>query len=105
MILGKEMVDDDTDTLAAIGNIGRYINHSCNPNLTMIPVRVDTMVPHLALFVRREVKLGEELCFDYGDFDRKNSTGEVLRDNVVRTPCLCSSVHCAGLLPFDSSLL
>ena len=28
-----------------LGNIGRYLNHSCCPNLAMLPVRVDCMVP------------------------------------------------------------
>ena len=38
-----------------IGNIGRYLNHSCEPNLWMVTVRSNTMVPHLALLTTRAV--------------------------------------------------
>ena len=38
-----------------VGNIGRYANHSCAPNLTMHPVRSElASVPHLALFANRQ---------------------------------------------------
>ena len=48
-----------------VGNLGRFINHSCNPNLVMLPVRVNHSVPRLALFSRRDLEEGEELTFDY----------------------------------------
>ena len=48
-----------------IGNLGRFINHSCDPNLVMVPVRVNHPIPRLALFARRDLKSGEELTFDY----------------------------------------
>jgi len=116
VIEGLELSDDDTDTLAAIGNIGRYINHSCDPNLIMVPVRVSSMVPHLALFARKKVKQGEELCFNYGDFDKKTSDKMSLSTDVVdieavsksgtnRTRCLCGSANCVGVLPYDPQLL
>ena len=38
-----------------IGNIGRYLNHSCEPNLSLVTVRSSCMVPHLALFTNRDV--------------------------------------------------
>ena len=93
-------------TLTALGNIGRYINHSCDPNLIMIPVRVESMVPHLALFVRRKVNKGDELCFDYGDLYRKPLTadGGTEKSDSDRTRCLCDSSKCAGVLPYDSQL-
>jgi len=47
------------------GNLGRFINHSCDPNLVMIPVRINHSVPRLALFSRRKINAGEELTFDY----------------------------------------
>ena len=116
MIEGLESPDDDTDTLAAIGNIGRYINHSCDPNLIMVPVRVSSMVPHLALFARKKIKEGEELCFDYGDMDRKTSEKcssltdfvgreAVSKSGIIRTTCLCRSANCVGVLPYDPQLL
>ena len=46
-------------------NIGRYINHSCDPNLVMLPVRVNNNKLKLALFAFRDIKTGEELCYSY----------------------------------------
>ena len=48
-----------------LGNLGRFINHSCDPNLIMIPVRINHPIPRLALFARRDITPGEELTFDY----------------------------------------
>ena len=42
--------------IAVIGNIGRYLNHSCDPNLAMVTIRSNSMVPHLALFTSRTVQ-------------------------------------------------
>jgi histone-lysine N-methyltransferase SETMAR len=43
----------------AIGNIGRYLNHSCGPNLAVHPVRVDCLVPRVALFAARDIGAGQ----------------------------------------------
>ncbi|XP_068201677.1 uncharacterized protein [Palaemon carinicauda] len=48
-----------------VGNIGRYINHSCNPNLVVVPVRINSMLPHAAFFAVQDILPGEELCYDY----------------------------------------
>lgn len=50
------------------GNLSRFINHSCNPNL--IPRAVfsgsyDPYIPRVAFFALRDIKFGEELTFDY----------------------------------------
>ncbi|KAI1900541.1 hypothetical protein AGOR_G00050990 [Albula goreensis] len=52
------------------GNISRFINHMCEPNL--IPIRVftihqDLRFPHVAFFACRNIHAGDELGFDYGD--------------------------------------
>lgn len=49
-----------------IGNIGRYLNHSCEPNLILVPVRINRPVPLVVLFALRDILPGEELCYDYG---------------------------------------
>uniref|UniRef100_A0A5K3F1A5 Histone-lysine N-methyltransferase SETMAR n=1 Tax=Mesocestoides corti TaxID=53468 RepID=A0A5K3F1A5_MESCO len=41
------------------------INHSCDPNMTVIPVRVNSARPILALFALRDIKRGEPLVYDY----------------------------------------
>ncbi|KAJ6654591.1 hypothetical protein lerEdw1_006744 [Lerista edwardsae] len=52
------------------GNISRFINHLCEPNL--IPVRVfmshqDLRFPRIAFFSSRHIQAGEEIGFDYGE--------------------------------------
>uniref|UniRef100_A0A8B9TKY6 Histone-lysine N-methyltransferase SETMAR n=1 Tax=Anas platyrhynchos TaxID=8839 RepID=A0A8B9TKY6_ANAPL len=82
-----------------IGNVGRFLNHSCEPNLFMVPVRVDF----------HDIAAGEELSYDYsGRFcnspltSREQQTSE--EDNRVRKPCYCGSRACASFLPWDGSL-
>ncbi|KAL8621357.1 hypothetical protein ACOMHN_053378 [Nucella lapillus] len=62
-----------------MGNVGRFANHSCDPNLLMVPVRVDNSVPKLALFARRDIDAGEELTFDY--------SGESVLNDVCTSDC------------------
>lgn len=52
------------------GNISRFVNHLCEPNL--VPVRVfvdhqDLSFPRIAFFSSRDIKANEELGFDYGE--------------------------------------
>nr|CAG4644182.1 EOG090X0AQH [Lepidurus arcticus] len=110
--VGQERVLTTVIDPTVIGNIGRYINHSCGPNLVVIPVRVDSIVPHLALFAKRDILSGEELSFDYGSsWSTPESTGTLLASydgssvGINLTPCLCNSDNCKGILPFDSSLI
>ena len=89
-----------------IGNIGRYLNHSCDPNLIMIPVRTDCLVPSLALFTSRPVEAGQELCYHYGDSSRgmeEVEDSETAQES-TRTRCQCKSSSCSTYLPFDSDL-
>lgn len=85
-----------------IGNIGRYINHSCDPNLMIVPVRVGNAVPRICLFARRYIEHGTELTFDYGG--GCESQLENAERNVERSVCHCGAIACLGYLPFDSSL-
>ncbi|NWI59335.1 SETMR methyltransferase, partial [Calyptomena viridis] len=92
-----------------IGNVGRFLNHSCEPNLLMVPVRVHSMVPRLALFAATDISAGEELCYDYsGRFHNSPGTSRehkpVEEKNRPRKPCYCGSRTCAAFLPWDSSL-
>uniref|UniRef100_A0A8C7L3A7 Euchromatic histone-lysine N-methyltransferase 1b n=1 Tax=Oncorhynchus kisutch TaxID=8019 RepID=A0A8C7L3A7_ONCKI len=71
------------------GNISRFINHMCEPNL--FPCRVftahqDLRFPHIAFFACETIKAGEELGFDYGDhfWDIKGK----------HFSCECSSPKC-----------
>ncbi|XP_060689372.1 histone-lysine N-methyltransferase SETDB2 isoform X2 [Hemiscyllium ocellatum] len=71
------------------GNIGRFINHSCDPNLMVQSVFVDTHdknLPWVAFFTNRYIKAGSELTWDY-----RYSTGSMPEEEI---PCLCGSTNC-----------
>jgi len=76
-------------------NIGHYINHSCQPNLALRPVRVETPVPHAALFTVRDIAAGEELTFSYGAVSGPGDGGR---------PCLCGQAQCRGRMPSERLL-
>jgi len=64
--------DGDTFCIDAnrFGNVTRFINHSCSPNL--VPVKVftshqDLRFPHIAMFASKIIKKGDVLGFDYGE--------------------------------------
>ena len=104
------------------GNVGRFINHSCKPNLFMVPVRVNNSIAHMALFAVRDISIGEELTFDYSgetspnsdykirthpqdcEEQRRGHIPEKLQRNINRKKCFCSTDQCKGFLPFDESL-
>lgn len=53
---------------AKYGNVSRFINHSCDPNLGVWAVWtncLDLNLPKLCLFALRSIKENEELTFDY----------------------------------------
>lgn len=92
-----------------VGNVGRFLNHSCEPNLVMVPVRVDSMVPRLALFAAADISAGEELSYDYSgrfrNFPGASREPKPLEEeNSLRKPCYCGSHTCASFLPWDGSL-
>ena len=76
------------------GNESRFINHSCEPNLIMTPVRVNSVIPHLCLFSQREIAAGEELTYDYAG-------GSDVIGNRRAGICYCNSAKCRGYLPFQ----
>jgi [histone H3]-lysine36 N-dimethyltransferase SETMAR len=90
-----------------VGNVGRLINHSCNPNLIMIPVRVQNDVPLIALFAQVDIGIGDELTYDYSG---GSETGVVVSleaniENIQRrTPCFCGSNNCRLVIPFERGI-
>ncbi|CAG0913146.1 unnamed protein product [Notodromas monacha] len=71
------------------GNVARFINHSCEPNLMVIPVlRGSGMVKFVAgLFALRDIRAGEELTMDYGSHVLEQRDFE----------CQCGSRSCVSL--------
>jgi histone-lysine N-methyltransferase SETMAR len=96
----------------ACGNVGRFINHSCQPNLTTALVRAGSFVPRVAFFCLRDIDAGEELTFYYGDGEHLGPSGssrDVLRRQMSRVEegrrrCLCGAPDCIEYLPHDLSL-
>lgn len=79
------------------GNVGRYANHSCDPNSSLVPVRVEVIVPRLCLFASRMIESGEEVTFDYAGGGLAANSVHCLSDK----PCLCGSNNCFGYLPHN----
>ncbi|XP_037377943.1 histone-lysine N-methyltransferase SETMAR [Talpa occidentalis] len=105
-VCGGQVLETFVDP-ARVGNVGRFLNHSCEPNLLMVPVRVDSMVPKLALFAARNILPQEELSYDYsGRFLNPMDSEAPARPEPgkARKPCHCGARSCAALLPYDSSL-
>uniref|UniRef100_A0A8B9HWC4 [histone H3]-lysine(4) N-trimethyltransferase n=1 Tax=Astyanax mexicanus TaxID=7994 RepID=A0A8B9HWC4_ASTMX len=75
------------------GNMGRYINHSCSPNLFVQNVFVDThdlRFPWVAFFTSKRIRAGTELTWDYG-YEVGSVEGKVVL-------CCCGSSECTGRL-------
>ncbi|XP_049538184.1 histone-lysine N-methyltransferase eggless [Anopheles darlingi] len=71
------------------GNLGRYFNHSCVPNLFVQNVFVDThdaRFPWVAFFAQKLIKAGSELTWNY-NYDVGSVAGKVLY-------CHCGEKEC-----------
>ncbi|XP_045905418.1 histone-lysine N-methyltransferase SETDB2-like [Micropterus dolomieu] len=79
------------------GNVSRFINHSCQPNLFIQNVFTDSHdpgFPVVAFFTSRAVKAGTELTWNYSaDTQRKQEV-----------PCLCGSSGCQGHFSLEETL-
>jgi len=53
--------------------MGRIINHSRNGNLTPKAVKQENLeIPNLYFVASRDIEVGEELLYDYGDRSAKS---------------------------------
>ncbi|XP_035995927.1 histone-lysine N-methyltransferase EHMT1 isoform X2 [Fundulus heteroclitus] len=71
------------------GNISRFLNHMCEPNLfacRVFTTHQDLRFPHIAFFASENIKAGEELGFNYGDHFWE------IKSNVFS--CECGSSKC-----------
>ncbi|KAG8524733.1 Histone-lysine N-methyltransferase SETDB2 [Galemys pyrenaicus] len=81
------------------GNVGRFLNHSCCPNLLVQNVFVETHdrnFPLVAFFTNRYVKARTELTWDYGVFP-------VTKKMEKMTCALCPKDHEYSVLYFAQS--
>ncbi|XP_022081012.1 histone-lysine N-methyltransferase SETMAR-like [Acanthaster planci] len=89
--------------LTHIGNIGRFINHSCQPNLYLVTVRVDNDIPRVAMFARRDIDAHKELTYSYwGDHAPQAASDETHEGQ--QSECFCDSENCVGFLPCSGGI-
>lgn len=69
------------------GNLGRFCNHSCNPNAYVDKWVVGDKLC-MGIFAGRDVKAGEELVFNY-NVDRYGANPQ---------PCYCGESNCTGFI-------
>ncbi|KAJ4843956.1 hypothetical protein Tsubulata_021347 [Turnera subulata] len=83
---GSEVID-----ACAKGNLGRFINHSCDPNCRTEKWVVNGEIC-IGLFALRDIKKGEEVTFDYN---------YVRVVGAAAKRCYCGSLHCRGYIGGD----
>lgn len=69
------------------GNLGRFCNHSCNPNCYVDKWVVGEKL-RMGIFAERAVQAGEELVFNY-NVDRYGADPQ---------PCYCGEPNCTGFI-------
>uniref|UniRef100_A0A803PMT4 Uncharacterized protein n=1 Tax=Cannabis sativa TaxID=3483 RepID=A0A803PMT4_CANSA len=83
---------------AEYGNIGRFVNHCCNPNLyaqNVLYDHQDKRIPHIMLFAAENIPPLKELTYHY------NYTIDEVRDSngdIKKKSCFCGSLECSGRL-------
>lgn len=85
--VGKDFIDATRH-----GNIGRFINHSCSPNLHVKDIMYDhndKNFPHKMLFALKDIPAGRELSYDYNC-----CKGGISK--VGSNSCHCGSRECIG---------
>ncbi|XP_058104083.1 histone-lysine N-methyltransferase, H3 lysine-9 specific SUVH5-like [Magnolia sinica] len=95
-----EVASDSGFTIdaAEYGSVGRFINHSCSPNLytqNVLYDHNDKRIPHIMLFAAENIPPLQELTYDY------NYTIGQVQDsdgNVKEKICYCGSNECSGRL-------
>ncbi|KAI4208045.1 MAG: hypothetical protein LQ346_000209 [Caloplaca aetnensis] len=69
------------------GNLGRFCNHSCNPNCYVDKWVVGDKL-RMGIFAERSIQAGEELVFNY-NVDRYGADPQ---------PCYCGEPNCTGFI-------
>ncbi|KAK1278485.1 Histone-lysine N-methyltransferase, H3 lysine-9 specific SUVH1 [Acorus gramineus] len=100
-LLGESRTDDLNDgakpfsfyiDAGKVGNMSRFMNHSCSPNVFWQPVlhdHNDEKYPHIMFFALRHIPPMTELSYDYG-LGQANSGSRKMKK------CLCGSTSCRG---------
>ncbi|KAL7219709.1 hypothetical protein ACSBR2_012717 [Camellia fascicularis] len=96
--LSSSEVEDERFTIdaAECGNVGRFINHSCSPNLyaqNVLYDHEDKSKPHIMLFASENNPPLKELTYHYDYF--VNQVRD-LNGNVKMKSCYCGAAECTG---------
>ncbi|GFS05993.1 histone-lysine N-methyltransferase, partial [Elysia marginata] len=93
----RDFFRDDTECYImdakSMGNLGRYLNHSCDPNVFVQNIFVDThdlRFPWVTFWAGQYIRAGTELTWDY------NYEVDSVPDRVLY--CYCNSPICRGRL-------
>lgn len=68
------------------GNMARFLNHCCEPNAATEVIEVHGK-KHIVIYARRDIKIGEELVYDY-NFNFEEDTHKIR--------CFCGARNCRG---------
>ncbi|XP_077241527.1 histone-lysine N-methyltransferase, H3 lysine-9 specific SUVH1-like [Tasmannia lanceolata] len=84
-----------------MGNVSRFMNHSCSPNVFWQPVLYDhddECYPHIMFYALKHIPPMTELTYDYGPRGDQSGEEEVhsVNRNRRRQKCLCGSSKCRG---------
>ena len=80
-------IDDEVVVDATlVGNAGRFINHSCDPNCASRIIQVEG-AKHIVIFAERPIEAGEELTYDYKVRAVVRRCGTTLWHEVVARGC------------------
>ncbi|XP_047944128.1 uncharacterized protein LOC125190774 [Salvia hispanica] len=96
MCHGKSQDDDYALDAASYGNIGRFINHSCDPNVFTQKVfydHEDKKMPHIMFFAGGKIPARQELMNDYNYAKVIDAHGKL-----KSKACHCGSRKCTGKL-------
>uniref|UniRef100_A0A7S3XR20 SET domain-containing protein n=1 Tax=Heterosigma akashiwo TaxID=2829 RepID=A0A7S3XR20_HETAK len=91
LFLGKYYID-----ATRFGNIGRFMNHSCEPNVKAIEIfsdHHDLMYPKVGFFAVRDINIGEEITWNYGSLCHDAEM------KATDCKCFCNSPSCKRFLP------
>ena len=75
--------------------MARFMNASCNPNCYTKIISIDG-VKRICVYAKRDIRAGEELCYDY-KFPIEYNEDE-------RVPCKCGFDGCRGFLNWVSGI-
>ena len=81
-----EGTDDYNIDSEYVGNVARFFNHSCAPNMKPVKVCTGMKYPTMAFFALRRIEAGEELTWKYVSGTKRRSGQK----------CHCNSPECIG---------